>query len=139
MRQVTGAALLLAAACVAPAPLAASDPVGPGYSVGGGEWSSGGGITVVARAVEQRGGTLLCGVWMTDRQSALSVLWNEDVMRAGTAFAGGVRLANGLGILGRIAWDEDLRGVMAPCFDTGVAWQPAFAAAPLAIRFPRLS
>jgi hypothetical protein len=47
---------------------AGTDTIGPGYTTGGGNWSSGGGITAVAKTFGRGGRTVLCGAWMTDRQ-----------------------------------------------------------------------
>ena len=49
-------------------PSVGTDTVGPGYVTGGGEWNSGGGVTVVVRIFERGGATVVCGAWTTDRQ-----------------------------------------------------------------------
>ena len=131
--------LLAVAGCAAALPPVGTDRIGTGYTTGGGAWDSGGGITVVARAVERDGVTAVCGAWMTDRQSALSVNFNEDVLQAGSAFAGEQRLVNGLAFMRRTDFRDDLSGQTANCVATSLPWQASFGAEPLDLRFPRVS
>ncbi|NIP76308.1 MAG: hypothetical protein GTN90_10125 [Xanthomonadales bacterium] len=93
MRIAMLLALALLAACAPRLEPAGTDTIAPGYAVGGGDWDSGGGITAVARIFERDGRTVVCGAWMTDRQSALSVLYNEDIIAAGSISAGAVPIA----------------------------------------------
>ncbi|MEM7743484.1 MAG: hypothetical protein AAF409_07215 [Pseudomonadota bacterium] len=115
------------------------DLIGPQYAVGGGEWSSGGGITAVAHVVDRAGRAAVCGAWMTDRQSALSSQYNEDVMQAAAVFADGTRLVSNLSFMRRLQWRQDLTGQSANCVETGFPYSADLAAQPLALRFPRLS
>lgn len=114
------------------------DTVGPGYVTGGGTWDSGGGITVAARALERNGATVLCGAWATDRQSALSLLFNEEVMEAGALLLGGRPAIRGLGFMARVPDPAQLAGGQARCIASGLPWQPGYAAGP-EIRLPPLS
>ena len=134
MRWLT-LSLLALAACTGAVP-AAPDRVGPGYTTGGGEWNTGGGITAVVRVFERDGATTVCVAWATDRQSALTIHLNEDVMAAASVFAGGTRLVHGLGFMTRVAYAPDITGAGAACVTSAVPWSPAFAEARPRLRFP---
>lgn len=139
MRLALLAILPILSACVAAVEPAGSDRIGPSYTSGGGTWSSGGGITAVARVVERDGRTALCGVWMTDRQSALSFNRNEDVMAAASVFVGPERVMSNLHFMRRAEYTDDLTGQAAPCALSSLPWRAGFADAPVALRFPRLT
>lgn len=127
------------AACDTRSVTIGGDVVGPQYTVGGGEWSSGGGITAVAHVVDRAGRAAVCGAWMTDQQSALSSQYNEDVMQAAAVFAGRTRLVSNLSFMQRVQWRQDLTGQSANCVETGYPYSADLVAQPLALRFPRLS
>ncbi len=57
-----------------------TDPIDPRYSIGGGQWNSGGGITIAARAFERNGVTVICGAWAMDSQSVRTRDYNDDVL-----------------------------------------------------------
>lgn len=102
--------------------------VTPDYVIGGGEWDSGGGITVAARAFEQNGATVVCGAWATDRQSAVSAGLNENVMEAASVYAGGVRMVQNLGFMARTSYAENITGARANCIAVAHPWRAAFVA-----------
>lgn len=143
IRSILFAGAFTVAACAVQREDAGGDTIAPGYSpayaVGGGEWSSGGGITAVARIFERDGSTIVCGAWMTDRQSAVSVLYNEDIIAAGSIYSGRVPVARNLSFMRRLPWTRDLTGQQASCVQAGIRWTERQAQAPLHIRFPRLS
>lgn len=126
---------LLLAAC---AQHAGVDPdrLGPGYTTGGGEWSSGGGITIAVRALPRGGTTVICGAWTTDQQSALTVRLNENVMEAGSVFLGGRRAVGNLSFMPRLAYAQDLTGAPAACVASRLPWQDGYAATAPEIRLP---
>ena len=126
------------AACTQGA-LVESQSVTPDYVIGGGEWNTGGGITAVARVFERGGATVVCGAWTTDRQSALSVLFNEDVMQTASVFTGRTRLVQNLSFMARVPYADNLSGARANCVASGVPWRADFAAAEPRIRFPRVA
>lgn len=113
------------------------DTVGPGYSTWGGAWNTGGGISAVVRVFERGGATVVCGAWATDRQSALSINLNEDVMQAASAYLGRTRLVQGLGFMQRVPYAADISGAQARCVVSKVAWAPGFDPAGVSLRFPR--
>lgn len=115
------------------------DAVGPGYVTGGGDWTSGGGISVAVHAAERNGITVICGAWATDRQSALSTLLNEDVMEAGAVSLGGRRAVSNLLFMQRHQWDADLTGASANCVASRLAWEAGFAGTAPRIHLPRMT
>lgn len=130
--------ILLLGACVG-AQVAGTDTVGPGYVTGGGEWNTGGGISAVVRVLPRDGRVAVCGAWTTDRQSAVSLLFNEDVMAAASVYLAGSRLVQNLTFMARYPeGTETLRGRSARCALTALTWQPRFAAAHPVLRFPRM-
>jgi len=108
------------------------------YATGGGEWSRGGGITAVARVFEKGGATVVCGAWATDRQSALTIELNDDVIAAASVFAGDTRLVQNLGFMARTAYSENISGAQANCVASTEPWREDFASTALRIRFPRM-
>ena len=135
---IAAAALTTACAAAFYEP-AGFDTVDDSYAVGGGTWSTGGGITAVA-GIEQRGGNAaVCGAWATDRQSTLSYPYNADVMATGSVYAGDTRLVQDLGFMQRVDRPADLAGAQARCVDTGIAWRPEFVGMAPRFEFPRFS
>lgn len=116
-----------------------ADSVGPGYVTAGGDWNSGGGISVAVRAKEHNGITVICGAWTTDRQSALSIYLNDDVMEAGAVSLGGRTAVRNLGFMQRHRWSTDLTGASANCVASGLAWQAGIADAAPQVHLPRMT
>jgi hypothetical protein len=115
------------------------DSLGPGYVTGGGDWTSGGGISVAVRATERNGATVICGAWTTDQQSALSIYLNDDVMEAGAISLGGHTAVRNLGFMQRHAWGTDLTGASANCIASRLAWNASFASAAPQVHLPRMT
>jgi len=116
-----------------------ADRVGTGYVTGGGEWSSGGGITIAARAFERNGETVICGAWATDPQSALTANLNDDVLAAGSVYLGRTRAAHDLGFMARVGYRPDLTGARANCIAAGLPWRPEYAETGPLVRLPDMS
>ncbi len=129
---------LLVAACTGLAP-AGTDVIGPSYTLGGGEWDSGGGITTAIRVFERGGVTVVCGAWTTDQQSALSIHLNENVIEAGSIYAGSTRLVQNLRFMSLVRYSQNISGAQANCVASGKPWQPEFSATAPRIRFPLLA
>lgn len=136
-RFLTLVALGLAVACSGSAGVGV-EAVDARYASGGGEWSSGGGITAVARVFERGGVTVVCGAWTTDRQSALSALLNEDVIAAASVYVGETRVAQNLGFMARTAYSGNIAGAQANCLASPKRWSQAFATTAPRFRFPRM-
>jgi hypothetical protein len=77
---------------------------------GGGEWNTGGGVTVVARVFERNGATVVCGAWTTDRQSVLTINLNYNVMETGSVYLGRTRVVQNLGFMARAPYAGRLFG-----------------------------
>ena len=127
---------LMAAACTRYEP-AGFDTIGPGYTVGGGEWNTGGGITAVARAFERDGTTMVCGAWTTDRQSVLSYTYNRDVMETGSVSLAGERLVQNLSFMAQVPYSQNISGQQARCVATSVPWRSEFGGSKVQLSFPR--
>ena len=130
------AVLALLGACTRYEP-AGFETIGPGYSVGGGMWNTGGGITVVARAFERNGATVVCGAWTTDRQSAMTYAYNSDVIQTASVYLAGERLVQNLSFMAQVPYAENISGRQARCVATAEPWRDAFAGAAARPRFPR--
>jgi hypothetical protein len=120
---------LLAMACTRFATVG-TDIIGPGYVTGGGEWNSGGGITIVV---------VVCGAWATDRQSVLSVNQNRDVMEAGSVYIGRTRIVHNLAFMARIPYSDNITGSQANCVASAVPWRKEFAETGPRTRIPRMA
>jgi len=141
LRLITAGAVglgLLAAGC-ATYQAAGTDTVGPGYLTDGGEWNTGGGISVAVRIFERDGAALVCGAWTTDRQSALTVNHNEGVMAAASVYAGGMRLVQDLSFMRRVRESDNLSGAQANCVASSKPWRADFADSGPRLRFAPIS
>jgi hypothetical protein len=99
-----------------------SETVGPGYTRGGGEWESGGGITIAARAFERGGVTVVCGAWTTGWQSGISINLNENIIEAASVYVGETRVVQNLMFMAWTPYAGDLSGAQANCIALGRSW-----------------
>lgn len=111
-------------------------PLGPSPALGGGEFSSGGGITV---AVEPRrtatGQMALCGVWaQSDRLSAYVRQSGRTVLDRGSLAVNGRVVHKDLGFLNRVAPSKSYARTDATCVGTSLPYQ---SNAKVEIRIPR--
>ncbi len=116
-----------------------TDPIDSRYSVGGGEWSSGGGITIAARAFERNGVTVICGAWTMDRQSVVTSELNDFVLEAGSIFLDGDRAVSNLSFMRLVRYSDNITGEQANCVASGLPWKADYAAAPARVRIPRMA
>jgi hypothetical protein len=116
-----------------------TDTIGPGYATGGGEWDSGGGITIVVRAFERGDATVVCGAWATDQQSALSANMNFDVMEVGSIYIGRHRIVQNLVFMARVPYSDNISGGQANCVASTVPWRAEFAENGPRLRIPRMA
>ena len=116
-----------------------TDTIGSGYVTGGGEWNTGGGITIAVRAFERGGATVVCGAWATDQQSVLSIHQNRDVMEFGSIYIGGTRIVQNLVFMTRVPYSDNISGRQANCVASSVPWRAKFAEAGPRTRIPRIS
>ncbi len=132
------AAVLALVGCATAASVG-TDPIDSRYSVGGGEWSSGGGITIAARAFERNGVTVICGAWTMDRQSVVTSELNDFVLEAGSIFLDGDRAVSNLSFMRLVRYSDNIAGEQANCVASGLPWKADYAAAPARVRIPRMA
>ena len=116
-----------------------TDPIDSRYSVGGGEWSSGGGITIAARAFERNEVTVICGAWTMDRQSVVTSELNDFVLEAGSIFLDGDRAVQNLSFMRLVRYSDNIAGEQANCVAAGLPWKADYDAAPARVRIPRMA
>ncbi len=116
-----------------------TDPIDPRYSVGGGEWDSGGGITIAARAFERNGVTVICGAWTMDRQSVVTSELNDAVLEAGSVFLDGDRAVSNLSFMRLVRYSDNIAGEQANCVAIGLPWKTDYATVPARVRLPRMT
>ncbi len=132
------AAVLALVGCTTATPIG-TDTIDPRYSVGGGEWSSGGGITIAARAFERNGVTVICGAWTMDRQSVVTSELNDAVLEAGSVFLDGDRAVQNLSFMRPVPYSDNIAGEQANCVATGRPWKADYVSAPARVRIPRMA
>ncbi|WP_339106768.1 hypothetical protein [Roseovarius rhodophyticola] len=134
--KTTASALVLMSA--ATAGWAATSKLSPSHVVSGGEYSSGGGISVAAEVRNHSGRTLVCGVWAQSRQqSVLTSLVERRVLGSGSVFLGRERVVHGLLFMNEVAPSQNYANLPAGCVLTNRAWQPTDAQKEVKIRIPR--
>jgi len=111
-------------------------PLGGSPALGGGEYSTGGGITV---AVEPRrtvdGKLALCGVWaQSDRLIAYVRQSGPSVLDRGSLAVNGRVVHQDLGFLNRVAPSKSYAGSEATCIGTTLPWQSTTT---VEVRIPR--
>lgn len=117
---------------------APSVPLGQGAVLTGGDYTTGGGLTV---AMEQReiGGRLgLCGVWA--ESTSMSVYTRKAASRVlakGKATLNGQVVATDFRFLNQVRPSSSYAGAPATCILTDRAWQARDAQAVLQLRIPR--
>lgn len=117
---------------------------GPSVTLGenaartGGDYSTGGGLSV-AMEPRQIGGKLgLCGVWA--QSNAMSIYTRNAaprVLAKGVATLNGQVIARDFGFLNRVRPAPSYTGAPAGCVVLNQTWQPQFASARLDLRIPR--
>lgn len=133
------AAGLAATLLAAPAPQAGANPrLGPDPVLGGGEYSTGGGLTVAVELREMNGRTGLCGVWAQSRRLTVYVRRaGPRVLSKGTIALDDRVLTHDLGFIKRVAPTGSYAGAPAGCVRLDRPWHPGDATARLDVRIPR--
>ena len=131
-------ALLCLALPLAPAEAGTIVKLGPAPVLGGGEYSTGGGITVAVQMHEWAGRTGLCGVWAESEQLT-AYLRDEGrrILAKGSIALGGEVLTYNLDFLRQVAPRDSYGGAPAGCVRLKRAWRPGDAARTLKVRIPR--
>ena len=139
MRPLTHA---LAALCLSltagVAPAAEPVRLGPDPVLGGGEYSTGGGITVAVELRNWAGQTGLCGVWAeSERLTAYVRRKGNRVLAKGSIALNGRMLTHDLGFLNQVAPADSYAGAEAGCVRLDRPWRAADRSARLDVRLPR--
>lgn len=131
------ASCALAACTVLPPVETTSLGYGP-IALGGGSYSSGGGLTVAAEVRPVNGQTAVCGVWAeSEQQSILTKGKAPFVIATGAVSLDGQVIHRGLGFMNKVEPTDDYRGQPATCIVTGRAWQPGDEMRAPGIHIPR--
>ena len=111
-------------------------PLGDNTTLGGGGFSSGGGITVAVEPRRTTDGQLaLCGVWAeSERLTAYVRQYSRDVLAPATLAVNGRVVRHDLRVFNQVAPSKTYTGAEATCVGTGMAYR---AGADVEIRIPR--
>lgn len=129
--------LALALTCTAAA-AGSTVRLGPAPVLGGGEYSTGGGVTVAVEMRNWAGKTGLCGVWAeSERLTAYVRHKGNVVLRKGSIALGGEVLTHNLDFLEQVAPSQSYAGAPAGCVRLQRDWRASDANRRLEVRIPR--
>lgn len=136
LRSLSGACVI--ALCIPAAAFSASTTVslGDNATLGGGGFSTGGGITVAVEPRKTLGGQLaLCGVWAeSDRLTAYVRPHTRNLLAPATLAVNGQVVRHDLRVFNQVAPSESYAGAEATCVGTDLPYR---AGAKVEIRIPR--
>ena len=113
-------------------------PLGQNAAMTGGEYTTGGGITVAMEAREIGGKLGLCGVWAQSRRmSAYTSNAASRVLAKGVARLNGEVVATDFRFLNRVLPAASYAGAPATCVVLNRPWQAFYRQAPLQLRIPK--
>ncbi len=141
MRTLPKLTALLTLTLLTGAPAVAGNTIklGPNPTLSGGEYSTGGGITVAMEMRQIGGQAHVCGVWaQSERLTAYVRGKGREVLARGKVEMNGRTLTHDLGFLRNVAPAESYGGATAGCTGLGRAWQPGDAGGQPKARIPRL-
>jgi hypothetical protein len=129
---------LLAAAC-APVHTSYVSRFQSDPTLGGGSFTTGGGLTVAVEFQERAGKTALCGVWAESRnQSVLSKhKAQQNVIPSGSVYLGKKRLVQNLLFLNKVEPMADYSGQEVNCVATSRPWRAGDESLKPVVRIPR--
>ncbi|HKL46644.1 MAG TPA: hypothetical protein VJ906_10440 [Roseovarius sp.] len=137
VKAISVVCLGVMAGCVSPGPEVVAR-LGEAPALGGGSYSTGGGITVAADMQNYQGRTMVCGVWAKSRQqSILTKLVEPQLLGTGSVSIGNETVLRGLGFMREVAPAADYGGLAADCIVTGRAWRAGDAERAPVVRLPR--
>lgn len=132
---------LLATVCVALGTTAFANTavkLGPNAAMTGGDYSTGGGLTVAMETREIGGKLGLCGVWA--QSESMSIYTRHEaprILARGVASLNGQVITKDFGFLNRVRPSESYTGAPANCVVLNRAWSPSDGSASLTLRIPR--
>lgn len=133
------AAIIMTASC-APTPQGptVASRLGGTPMISGGDFSSGGGITVAADIREKDGQTLVCGAWAESRQQSILTRNSANrVVSRGVVFLNGERLVQNFLFMNKVEPKASYAGAQAGCRLIERPWRASDSNAGLLIRIPR--
>jgi len=129
------AALSLAAGSAALATQPPDTRLGDHPAIAGGEYSTGGGITVAVELRRIGSQTGICGVWSESRRLTGYLSGrSREVLARGNILLDGVPVHHGLGFLRQTSPSESYAGAAADCIRTARPWRNG---ARVGVRIPR--
>lgn len=136
-RIALAAASMTLVACTVMQP-AGSVILGENLTLGGGTYTSPGGLTLAVEMREIQGKTGVCGVWAeSEKQSVMTRLVAPQVLASAGVAMGGEAVAHGLGFLAKVAPARSYAGQRGNCAVTDRPWSAADAGKPVQIVIPR--
>lgn len=113
--------------------------LGQNPTLGGGTFTSPGGISVAVDARNIGGRTGICGVWAESiNQSVMTRNTAPRVLAGGGVAMEGEGVAQGLGFLRKVEPAESYAGMQANCITTDRPWRAGDEARPLKVVLPRI-
>ncbi|MDO5758203.1 MAG: hypothetical protein Q4P24_11955 [Rhodobacterales bacterium] len=132
-------AALWLASCSAQQVPVGSATLGPDPALGGGTFTSPGGITVAVDARDIGGRTGICGVWAeSTNQSVMTRNSGPKILTAGGVALGGETVAQGLRFLRQVEPATSYAGLEANCITTDRVWRQGDEARELQIVLPQM-
>lgn len=99
-------------------------PLGQSPALGGGRYSSGGGVRTAVELRQVGNTAYACGVWTESRgQSPRTEMQAPEVLARGSVVAAGRTIIRDLRFLRRVSSRRPLAGRLANCVDTGQPWK----------------
>ncbi|WP_281968468.1 hypothetical protein [Roseovarius nanhaiticus] len=131
-------ALVALGACASPNMPAGQATLGQSPTVGGGTFTSPGGLTVAADARNIGGLTGICGVWAESiNQSVMTRNSAPKILDSAGITLGGEGVARGLKFMREVEPAKSYAGMQANCITTERRWRPGDEARALEIHIPR--
>lgn len=98
--------------------------LGPAPVLGGGSYSTGGGITVAVETREAQGRLAICGTWAeSERLTAYLIGQSRRILASGSLAVDGRQVHHGLLFLNQVEPAESYAGAEAACVVTTLPWR----------------
>ncbi|WP_324753872.1 hypothetical protein [Roseovarius sp. Pro17] len=137
-KTILAAIGLIGLAACSPNMPAGQATLGPTPTLGGGTFTSPGGISVAVDARNIGGRTGICGVWAESiNQSVMTRNSAPKILDSGGVTMAGEAVAQGLKFLRQVKPATSYAGMQANCITTERAWRAGDEARPLKVHFPR--
>ncbi|MEL6337012.1 MAG: hypothetical protein AAFQ88_10280 [Pseudomonadota bacterium] len=131
------AAALMLGGCSTARVVAGGDTVDNSYTVGGMRWQGGGGVYVVAKAMERDGKIAVCGAYTTDGLKAHVVRYTPEILSGMIVEVDGQRAFQNVSFFNGFNHDDDWVGQPTTCAVTDLPWVEGLTAGVVEIISPR--